>query len=200
MPRSSNSAPVKVDKYNQNQATIHPITWAAIGGFFVVILALLLIFSPNNQERIYNAYTAYGVTELPKDHPLYQVDYEGGLFKKGLEDIIEKDEVVVLLIGFAACPGCQSHVAPLSKYFESTGMNEYVDRIYYLDTTKDLNGFEKLAATYPEIVETTPQIILFINGELVKLYTPDQADTSTETAINRNMRDFFEDSIDLINA
>lgn len=200
MPRSSNTAPVKVDKYNQNQAKIHPITWAAIGGFFVVILVLVLIFSPNNQERIYNAYTAYGVTDLSKDHPLYQLDYDGSLFKKGIEDVIEKEEVVVLFVGFAACPGCQSHVAPLSSYFESTGMDEYVDRIYYLDTTKDLKGYEKLAEKYSEIVETTPQIVLFIDGELVKLYTPDQADTSTPAAINRNMRNFFEDSIDLINA
>lgn len=197
MPRSSNSINVKVDKYNQNQAKVSPITWIAIGGFFVVILALLLIFSPNNPERIYNAYTAYGVTDLSKDHPLYQVSYEGGLFKKGLEDIIEKEEVVVVFIGYAACPGCQAHVAPLSKYFDSTGMGEYVDKVYYLDTTKDLEGYNSLAAKYSQIVETTPQIALIIDGELVKIYVP--AENLTATDINRNMRTFFEDSIDLIN-
>ena len=49
-----------------------------------------------------------GVTTMPEDHPLYQVTYD--LFKKGLKDILEKEEVVILYIGYAACPNCQTHV------------------------------------------------------------------------------------------
>ncbi len=199
MARSNTAKPVKVDKYNKNQNKVHPITWISIAGFFVIILAIFLIFSPTNQEKIYKAYTAMGVTTMPEDHPLYQVTYDGSLFKKGLKDILEKEEVVILYIGYAACPNCQSHVTPISTYFSSTGMNEYTDHVYYLDTTQDVKGFDALAAKYSQIVDSTPQIMVFVDGEIVKLYTPETADTSTPALINRNMRTFYEDSIALIN-
>lgn len=198
MPRSSNKQAVKVDKYKQNQTQIHPITWISIAGFFVVILAIFLIFSPSNQEKTYKAYTAYGVTTMPEDHPLYQVNFKSTLFKKGLDKLIDKEDVVVLYIGYAACTSCQSHVTPISTYFTSTGMNEYVDRVYYLDPSQDTDGFYALSALYSQILESTPQIMVFIDGELVKLYTPETADTSTTAMINRNIRTFYEDAIKLI--
>ncbi|MDY0295472.1 MAG: hypothetical protein RBQ71_06660 [Acholeplasmataceae bacterium] len=199
MPRSSNKAPIKVDKYSQAQPKVSPITWISIAGFFVVILAIIFIFSPNNQEKIYNAYTTYGVEDLPKDHPFYQVDYNGGLFKKGLEDLLEKEEVVILYIGYAQCSGCQAHIVPFATYFESTGMNEYVDKVYYMDVTQDGKGFEALAAKYAGIVDSTPQLILFINGEMADIYAAANADTSSTALINSNVRNFYEDAIDIIN-
>ena len=199
MPRSSNKAPIKVDKYSQAQPKVSPITWISIAGFFVVVLALVLIFSPNNKEKIYNAYTAYGVTELSKDHPFYEANYEGGLFSKGIEDAIAKDDVVLVYIGYAACTGCQAHIVPFANYFESTGMNEYVDKIYYLDVSADTKGFEALAAKYSAIVDSTPQLVLFINGEYADIYAAANEDTSSTTKINSNVRNFYEDAIDLIN-
>lgn len=199
MPRSKNTAPIKVDKYSKAQPQVSPITWISIAGFFVVILAIILIFSPNNPEKIYNAYTAYGVEGLPKDHPFYQMDYEGGFLKTGLEDLIEKEEVVILYIGYAQCTGCQAHIVPFATYFESTGMNDYTDKVYYMDVTQDGKGFEALAAKYSQIVDSTPQLIIFINGELADIYAAANADTSTTALINSNIRNFYEDAIDLIN-
>lgn len=198
MPRSSNSTSVKVDKYN-NQAKVPLAVWLSIAGFFVVILGLLVIFTPNNQEKIYEAYTAYGVTTMPEDHPLYQVKYEGGLFRKGLEDILADEELVVVYFGFAACPGCQAHVTPISTYFTSTGMNEYVDKVYYLDVSQETKGFDVLRAEFTEIQTTTPQIAFFMNGELVEIYVATEANAPDATQINRNIRDFYNNSIDLIN-
>ena len=65
MPRSSNTTSVKVDKYNQNQAKVSPLTWVAIAGFFVSIILILVLLTPNNQEKILEAYEAYGVTTMP---------------------------------------------------------------------------------------------------------------------------------------
>ncbi|MDY0074710.1 MAG: hypothetical protein WC992_02530 [Acholeplasmataceae bacterium] len=200
MPRSSNKAPVKIDKYNQAEPKIHPVTWISIASFFVIIIALLIIFTPNNQEKIYKAYTTYGVTTLPKDHPLYQVSYDGSLFRKGAKDIIEDNEVVILYIGYAQCPDCQSHITPFSTYFESTGMDEYVSRIYYIDVTQDPKGTEALVTAHPEFKDTTPQIALFINGEVAHIYVASEHDISTSQKINQNVRGFYEEAIDLINA
>ncbi|HAX03442.1 MAG: hypothetical protein A2Y45_00220 [Tenericutes bacterium GWC2_34_14] len=200
MPRSSNTTSVKVDKYNQNQAKVSPLTWVAIAGFFVSIILILVLLTPNNQEKILEAYEAYGVTTMPENHPLYSLKYDGSLFKKGLEDVIADDEVVILYIGYAACPACQAHITAISTYFTSTGMNEYVDRIYYMDTSNDLNGFNALSAAFEEIVDSTPQLVIFINGEIVDIYNAQGVNPSDATAINRAIRTFYEDGIDLINA
>lgn len=199
MPSSSKKAPIKVDKYSQTKPKVHPLTWISIAGFFVVVLLLIVIFSPSNQEKIYNAYSVYGVEDLPKDHPLYQVNYEGGLFKKGIEDLIASEEVVILYIGYAACTGCQAHVVPISTYFVSTGMNEYTDKVYYLDVSADTKGFAELATKYSEVVDSTPQIMVFINGEFADIYAAGETDSSTPTVINSNIRNFYENAIELIN-
>lgn len=198
MPRANNSKPIKIDKY-ANSPKVPLAVWLSIAGFFVVVLTLLVIFTPNNQEKIYNAYTTYGVTTMPKDHPLYQVKYDNGLFRKGLADILEDEEVVIVYFGFAACPGCQAHVTPISTYFLSTGMNEYVDRVYYLDVSQETKGFDALRAANTEIQTTTPQMALFIDGELVEIYVATEANASNATQINRNIRDFYENSILKIN-
>ncbi len=200
MARTANAKPAKIDKYNKNQSNVSPFTWISIAGFFLAIIVLLIVLTPNNPEKILKAYEAYGVTTMPEDHPLYQIKYEGSLFKKGLKDIIEKEEVVIVYIGYAACPGCQTHVTPISTYFTSTGMNQYTDKVYYMDVTADIKGFEALSAAHAGFATSTPQIALFINGEMVKLYAAANADTSTSTMINRNIRNFYEDGIDLINA
>lgn len=190
---------VKIDKYNRNQAPIHPITWITIASIFVVILGIIIIFSPNNQERIYNAYVANGVTTLPKDHPLKQVTYNGGLFQKGLKKIIEQEEVVILYIGYPQCPGCQSHITPVATYFKSTGMDDYTDYVYYIDVVNDTKGFETLRSNYSLIQTATPQIALFINGELVDIYNAAISNPTTTQQINAAISGFYTKAIGLIN-
>ncbi|OHE26676.1 MAG: hypothetical protein A2Z84_07880 [Tenericutes bacterium GWA2_35_7] len=69
-----------------------------------------------------------------------------------------------------------------------------------MDTSNDLNGFNALSAAFEEIVDSTPQLVIFINGEIVDIYNAQGVNPSDATAINRAIRTFYEDGIDLINA
>ncbi len=179
---------VKVDKYSKVEPKVHPITIASIVGFFVVVFGLILIFQPTNQEKIYDAYALYNV-EITEDHPFYQVDYSGGLFKKGLKKIISQEEVVVVYVGFAACPACQTHVKGFESYYNSEGLVDHVSRIYYIDPTQNQGDFENFQEAFPEILNTTPQILVFMDGEIVETYTP--GESTVQTDINRSIRDFY---------
>ncbi len=189
---------VRIDKYNQGNK-ISPMTYYALIGFVVVVFAIVAIFSPSNQEKIYNAYAAYGVTTLPEDHPFYQVDYNGGLFSKGVEDYIASGEPTIVILGFAACGGCQSHITPFATYFESTGVSDLVDRVYYYDVSVDQKGFAELQGMFPEIPGSTPQILLFMDGEIVEHYYATTENATNATDINRNVRDFYEAVLTAIN-
>lgn len=195
---NKNIKKVKIDKYNQGNK-ISPVTLYAILGFAVVVFALIAIFSPSNEEKIYNAYRAYGVTTLSEDHPFYQVDFDGGLFSKGVEDYIKSGEPTIVILGFAACGGCQAHITPFATYFESTGVNELVDRVYYYDVSVDQKGFAELQGMFPEIPGSTPQIILFMDGEIVEHYYATTENATDATTINRNIRDFYEAVVTAIN-
>ena len=182
------SKTIKVDKYSKVEPKIHPITIASIIGFFVVVFGLILIFQPTNQEKIHEAYALYNV-EITEDHPFYQVNYRGGLFKKGLNKIISQEEVVVVYVGFAACPACQTHVKGFESYYHSEGLDEHVSRIYYIDPTQNQGDFENFQEAFPEILNTTPQILVFMGGEIVESYSPGESTEQTE--INRSIRDFY---------
>jgi hypothetical protein len=187
-----NSKPVKVDKYSKVEPKIHPITIISIVGFFVVIFGLLLIFQPTNKEKIQDAYALYNV-EITDDHPFYQTDYNGGLFKKGLKKIISSDDVVVVYVGFAACPACQTHIKGFESYFSSEGMDDHVSTIYYIDPTQNQGDFIKFQEAFPQITNTTPQLLVFIDGELVTQFSPGQS--TTQTDINRSIRDFYRAAV-----
>lgn len=195
---NKNIKKVRVDKYSQGNR-ISPATLYAMLGFIVVVFAIIAIFSPSNQEKIYNAYQAYGVTTLPEDHPFYQVDYDGGLFSKGVEDYITSGEPTIVVLGFASCGGCQAHITPFATYFESTGVSEFIDRVYYYDVSVDQKGFAEFQGMFPEIPGSTPQIILFMDGEIVAHYFATTENATNATDINRNVRDFYEDALELIN-
>jgi hypothetical protein len=183
-----NSKKVKIDKYSKVEPKIHPITIASIIGFFVVVFGLILIFQPSNQEKIYDAYDLYNV-EITEDHPFYQVSYRGGLFKKGLNKIIENDEVVVVYVGFATCPACQTHIKGFESYYRSEGLDEHVSRIYYLDPTQNQGDYENFQEAFPELTGSTPQILVFMNGEVIQTYSP--GESTEQTDINRSIRDFY---------
>ncbi len=182
------SKKIKVDKYSKIEPKIHPITIASIVGFFVLVFGLILIFQPSNQEKIYDAYSLYGV-EITEDHPFYQTTYRGGLFKKGLEKIIDREDVVVVYVGFPTCPACQTHVKAFESYYQSEGLDEHVSRIYYLDPTQNQGDFENFQEAFPSILSSTPQVLIFIDGELVNIYQPGQS--TQQTDINRSIRDFY---------
>jgi thiol-disulfide isomerase/thioredoxin len=191
------------DKYSKVTPKVHPSTVAIIAAFFVITISLILIFTPSNQEKIYDSYkSGSNTTFFTEDHPFFEVTYDGSLFRRGLERIIEKDEVVVLYIGFSTCPACLTHIGAFDYYFEQEGMDEIVDRIYYLNAADDPKGFEKLFGDYPEVTSATPQLMVFKNGEILATYSAPTSTPPTQTeaqAINTQVRDFYRNALELLN-
>ncbi|BCR36212.1 thioredoxin family protein [Mariniplasma anaerobium] len=184
------------DKYTKVKPKVHPITITAIVGFFVLIVALIIILQPTNRESIYNAYSPYSTNDLTEDHPFYEVNYKSTLFKKGLKSIIEDEALVFVYIGSPDCTSCQAHIGAFQKYYESLEMDQYVDTIYYLNPSEDLDQFEDFVLDYEGVKETTPQLIVFQDGEI--LYQFEVVSAEDSQLLNRSVRDFYEDVIDLL--
>ncbi|MBU1093071.1 MAG: hypothetical protein KKH01_01270 [Firmicutes bacterium] len=186
------------DKYTKVEPKIHPITIIAIVSFFVVVLAIIFIFKPSDQTVIYKAYEPYATSDFTEDHPFVTVAYDSKLFNKGLDKILSEDEIVILYIGYPTCPSCQAHIGAFEKYFYSEGFDAYANQIYYMDPNDDLDSVNLVIENYPDVEATTPQLLVFQNGELISIFTPLSSEDAT--AINRSVRDFYLDAIDLINA
>ncbi len=188
------SKKVKIDKYSKVKPKIHPYTIAGIVGFFVIIFGLILLFQPSEQTLIYRSYSTVMVearTEgLTEDNPFKKVNsYKGSLFNKGLEKIIASEEIVILYIGTPSCSSCVAHIGAFQAYFESRGMNEFVNHIYYYNPNEDLDGFTRLQEEYADITNVTPQLVAFRNGEIIEKW---QVLSSTNiTEMNRSVRDFY---------
>ncbi len=184
------------DKYTKVEPKIHPITLYSIIGFFVISISLIFILQPNNQDVVYASYETSATADFTEDHPFYQVTYDGSLFHRGLDTILKKDEVVALYLGSPECPSCVAHIGAFEKYFNSEGFDEYVTRIYYINATEDAAGMTKLMELYPEVANTTPQLIVFMNGEVIDTFEPVSGDDAT--LINRSVRDYYQDVIAVI--
>ncbi len=183
------------DKYTKLQPKIHPLTYVAIVGFIIVFVGLILIFKPTDQELIYEAYEPYADQELfTMDHPFDSVQYKSTLFNKGLDKIINEEEIVMLYIGFSACPDCQAVIGAYQYYFEQYEMTTYVDQIYYLNATQHPNDVDTLIAKYPAITTTTPQLIVFKDGQMIKTYTQ----VAEGTNINLHVSNFYSSLVDLL--
>jgi hypothetical protein len=191
------------DKYSKVTPKVHPLTVAIIAGFFVVIIGLILIFTPSNQEKIYDAYKSGSNTNFfTEDHPFFEVTYKGSLFRRGLERIIEKEEIVVLYIGTTSCAACLKHIGAYDHYFDLEKMSDFVDRIYYLDSATDLNGFKELFENYQQITAATPQLIVFKDGEILATYTAPTTIPPTQTeaqAINSAVQLFYRNVVSTLN-
>jgi hypothetical protein len=194
MARNKKVKKVKIDKYSKVEPEISKWTIIGVVGF-IVVMALLVIFSmPNNQQKIYNAYKPYVTsTHFTKDHPFYQLN------TKQVRNRIEKDEIFILYIGNERCQACVASIGAFQRYFYSEGMDLHVKHIYYFVPQNDPDGTEKLAIDYPLIGDFTPQLILFINGEIVLSYQPPQVQNPTDQMINTAVKKFFVDGLKLIN-
>ncbi|MDO9628630.1 MAG: thioredoxin family protein [Acholeplasmataceae bacterium] len=183
---------IKIDKYNKVEPKVHPITIASIIGFFVIVFGLILIFQPTNQEKIAKSYELYNI-ELTEDHPFYQVTYGSKLFKRGLDKIIAKEEVVVVYVGFPSCPACQTHIKGFESYFRSENVEDYTSKIYYINPNENVADFVKFQTAFPSIINSTPQLLVFIDGELVTQFSP--GSSTAQTDINRSIRDFYRAAV-----
>ncbi len=191
MARNKKQKKVKIDKYSKVEPQISKGVIIGIVSFVVVMLALLILSTPNNQQKVYNAYKPYVTsTYFTKDHPFYM------LSTKELNRKIDKDDVVILYIGNEQCPACVQSIGAFQRYFNSEGMNEHVTYVYYINPVLDIDGFNALMAKHAQIQDVTPQLLMFINGEIVLTYQA-PAET-TEQSINQAARRFFVDAIKLI--
>lgn len=186
------------DKYTKVQPKVHPFTISAIIGFLVIVIALIIVLQPSNQEVIYNQYELYATDDLTEDHPFYEVNYKSTLFNKGLDKIIEQEDLVFVFISSPSCTSCQAHIGAFQKYFEELGMADYVEQVHYLDPGKNLTQFENFRTDYPGVGETTPQFIVFQDGEILTQFEVVAGEAGQ--ALNRSVRDFYEDVADLLNA
>ena len=191
------------DKYTKVKPKVHPITISAIVGFFVLVIALIIVLQPSNQEVIYNQYELTATNDFTENHPFYEVNYKSTLFNKGLDKIIENEELVFVYIGSPDCESCQKHIGAFQKYFESENVSDYVDLIYYYNPSYNLVQFENFQEAYEGVEDFTPQLIVFQNGEILHQFEVDETEpTATKTAeqiLNANVRDFYETVIDLLN-
>ena len=186
--------PVKQDKYSSLKPKIHPLTIAGIIGFFVVVLGLILVLQPNEQTRFYNAYMGVAVEArtagLSEKNPFSQVTYNGGLFDKGLKDILEDEELVIVYIGTPTCSVCVSHVGAFQAYFESREVNLLTDSIYYINSQADQTSVIKLQELFPEsVTNVTPQLIAFKNGEVIETF--EVLSSTTVSEMNLSVRNFY---------
>jgi thiol-disulfide isomerase/thioredoxin len=185
------------DKYNKLAPKVHPLTYVSIIGFLVIVFGIIFALRPSNEELIYLAYEPTATSDFTEDHPFYQVQYESSLFKVGLDKIIDKNEIVLVYIGNSTCASCQAHIGAFQKYFYSQNFDDLVSTIYYLNTSEDLDGFSVFSDGYLEVTDLTPQLLVFQNGVVIQSFTP--VSTEDTQALNRSVRDFYDEAIVLIN-
>jgi len=181
-------------KYTHVQPKVHPLTISIIIGFIVVAIGLIVVLQPSDKQLIYNAYEAYATDDLTLDHPFVSKNYDSTLFKKGLDKLIEQEEIVIVYIGSPSCTSCQAHIGAFQKYYESLNLDEYVDMIYYFNPLDHATGFKNFMADFEEVEETTPQLIVFKDGKVFDQFEVQSGDDNQ--IINRSVRNFYEDVID----
>ena len=185
------------DKYNKLAPKVHPLTYVSILGFFVIVFGIIFALKPTNQEVIYASYEATATSDFTEDHPFYQVQYESSLFKVGLDKIIDKNEIVLVYVGYASCASCQAHIGAFQKYFYSQNFDDFTQTIYYFNLEADQDGFTAFKTDFAEVTDSTPQLMVFQNGVVIQTFTP--VSTEDTQALNRSVRDFYDNAIQLIN-
>jgi hypothetical protein len=159
------------------------------GVVLAVILSLFLLTLRSNEQRIYDIYEE-ARADLSIDHPFYEVTFNGSLFNASLESRINSGELILLYIGSPQCPACVQTIGTVSDYFFSEGLDELTSNIYYYEdfagvaASRDRNAFLE---AYPDITRSTPQVIAFLDGEIIARY---QAPTEGVT-IKRQVKNFF---------
>lgn len=159
-------------------------------GLVIVVLGLFLLTLRSNEEKIYDAYLVTAA-DLREDHPFYEVTYEGSLFNDGIKDIIDKERLVIVYIGSPVCSFCVQTIGHVADYFYETGFDDIVENVYYYKdslTEDPTNDREVMLADFPSIERITPQIVVFLDGELFFEYTA-PSDENYAGAVSR----FYED-------
>ena len=180
------------DKYNVVEPKVSIGIVVSIVAFIAVALILILVAIPSNSERIYAAYADTANEYFTEDHPFYEIN------GSKVERMVDKEETFLLLISSSDCTACQSLIGTLERYFQDpekvatvdgVKINELFDEIYYLSPLDDPSGYADVIQNIDALVDATPQLVLFMNGEIVETYNTGGTDTQT---INAYVRDFYE--------
>lgn len=183
-------------KYNPLEPVVSKRTYVIIGIIIVLIIGLTIILAPSNKTKIYNEYKLYASEEFTKDHPFYEITYRNGLFKKGLKSVLNNEEPVLVFISQQECQHCVIHIGPFQEYFYQTEANLKFDKIYYFNAQNSGKDFLKFQTSVDGVREDVPQLLLIVNGKVVKRFTFNE-ETSIQ-ALNRKVKDFYIDVLDII--
>ncbi|MCK9236355.1 MAG: hypothetical protein WC225_05730 [Acholeplasmataceae bacterium] len=184
------------DKYPKIKPKVHPITISVIIGAVVLITALIIALQPSNSKRIYQSYHTSATRDFTEDHPFYEVNYKSSLFKKGLDKILDQNEVVLVYIGSPTCTSCVGHIGAFQRYYNSTNFNQYVDKIYYYSPGHSPKQFETFMSDHPLVLNQTPQLILFVDGEVAMQYQV--GSTEDSQVLLRSVRDYYNSMKDFL--
>ncbi len=175
------------DKYNKVEPKISIGILVSILTVVAVAVILVIIAIPSNSEKIYLSYMDTANEYFTEDHPYYEVD------ASKVERMISRDDTFILFISSPDCATCQDHIGTIQRYFESTGAQEQFDRIYYLNPLEDPTAFTRLVDANDNISSATPQMFVFVNGEIAESF--DSTLSTSDQTRNTNVRTFFEDAI-----
>jgi hypothetical protein len=181
------------DKYAKVAPKVHPLTYIGILGFIIVIVGLILIFRPTEQESIYASYASQQNIDneyFNEDHPFDQVKYKSTLFNKGLKDIIDDEEYVLLYIGRPSCAACVNNIGAFAHFYLELELDAYFDHIYYLNSEEEAKGVTALNEDYAQITDSTPQLIAFKDGEILRVIT--LREQTDRININQNVFLFYQ--------
>lgn len=161
-----------MSKYQK--VTVKPTVIAAVVGFFVVLIVLILALTPSAESTLASDYN------LSKDH-----DFEVTSINK-LNKKIDKEEDFILIVGSPTCSVCVEGMPHYNRYFNEN--NEELspsigNKLLYLNAGN--SGVYQFLISNNIIVPTedgnfgTPQVVYFKNGKL---------SVSLESAIGETVR------------
>ncbi len=187
------------DKYNVVEPKVPIGIIASIATTIIILVVLIIVAIPSNKEKIYADYMATANEYFTKDHPFYEID------AKQVEKFADNDDTFLLFISSSDNQSSQAHIGTFEKYFQAEDyiaevdgvkISDLFDTIYYLSPLHDAEGFATLSEDYALITETTPQFVLFVDGEILETFNADLS--STEQNRNTNVREFYEDIIAIL--
>ena len=183
------------DKYNKFKPKIPKQVKIGLIATFLFLIGLFLLTVRTNEEKIYDSYSTTAST-LTENHPFYEISYNGTIFEPGLKKILEEDELVILYIGSHFCSVCIQTIGNIEKYYFQEDMDEIFSQIFYYqdwvgeDASNDRND---MLEAFPDIQRSTPQVIVFRNGELFFQYQSPTIQNPSPQDYARAASNFFKD-------
>lgn len=148
--------------YKNPKVTVKPLNFIIVGLVITIFVALIILLQPNDQKKIYKAYSSAGSTNLVEDH-VFKTISVNDLIKK-----IDSKEPVVFYFGYTGCAYCVSEIGYYDLEFKNAGLQDSLKYIYYLEATKvSDSNITKLQTKYSIELNATPKVYFFNEGAKV---------------------------------